>query len=117
MFDSINVEILLKFHLVIKMAELKFSLDTFRQHDSPNLLINILDYAYHVKEKGCNVCQTYQGWCMIAAREKWSDQLIDFDFVIDNLQKQNRNWVNFDQFSTAARNQIYMYLLKEKTLV
>ena len=54
---------------------------------------------------------------MIAAREKWSDQLIDFDFVIDNLQKQNRNWVNFDQFSTAARNQIYMYLLKEKTLV
>ena len=99
------------------MTELKFSLDTFRQHDLPNLLINIWDYAYHIKEKGCNGFQTYLGWCTIAAREKWSDQLIAFDFVIDNLQKQNRNWVNFDPFSAATRNQIYMYLLKEKTLV
>ena len=49
------------------MTELKFSLDTFRQHDIPK---HIWDYAYHIKEKSCNVCQTYQGWCMIAAKEK-----------------------------------------------
>ena len=99
------------------MTELKFSLDTFRQHDIPKLLINIWDYAYHIKEKGCNVCQTYQGWCMIAAKEKWADQFIDFDFVINNLQAQNKNWVDFVKFSTATKNNIYLYILKERTIV
>ena len=96
------------------MTELKFSLDTFCQHDLPNLLINIWDYAYHINEKSCIVCQTYQGWCIVAAREKWLDQFINFDFIINNLQKQNRNWVDFDTFSSATRNQILYHLLKDK---
>ena len=49
------------------MTELKFSLDSFRQLDLPELLISIWDYAYHIKEKGCIVCQTYQSWCIVAA--------------------------------------------------
>ena len=52
------------------MTDLKFSLDTFYQVGLPNLFINIWDYAYHNHEKGCIVYQTYQGWCIVAAREK-----------------------------------------------
>ena len=52
------------------MTELKFTLDHFCQHDIPNPLINIYDYVYHIKEEGCNISQTYQGWCILAAREK-----------------------------------------------
>ena len=98
------------------MAKLKFTLDHFRHHDIPNPLITIYDYAYHIKEKGRNICQTYQGWCILAAREKWTDKLIDFNFVIDNLTTQNRNWVDFGRFSTQTKDQIYMYILKERTI-
>ena len=52
------------------MTDLKFSLDTFCQLDLRNLIINIWYYAYHINEKGCIVCQTYQGWCIVAVREK-----------------------------------------------
>ena len=96
------------------MTELKFSLDSFRQLDLPELLISIWDYAYHIIEKECIVCQTYQGWCIVAAREKWLYSYINFDFVIDNSQKQNRNWVDFGNFSTETKNQICYHILKEK---
>ena len=115
-FGKVNVFKSSFIFLVKKMTELKFTLDHFRQHDITNLLINILDYAYHIKKKSCNICQTYQGWCIFAAREKWTDQLIDFNFVIDNLTTQNRNWVDFGQFSTATKNRIYMHILKERTI-
>ena len=116
-FGKVNVFKSSFIFLVKKMTELKFTLDHFRQHDIPNPLINIYDYAYHITEKGCNICQTYQGWCILAAREKWTDQLIDFNFVIDNLTTQNRNWVDFGRFSTQIKDQIYMYILKERRIV
>ena len=99
------------------MTELKFTLDHFRQHDIPNPLINIYDDACYITEKGCNICQTYQAWCILAPREKWTDQLIDSNFVIDNLTTQNRNWVDFGRFSTQIKDQIYMYILKERRIV
>ena len=99
------------------MTELNFSLSDFRQDDLPNLLIDIWHYAYCIKETGCNVCQTYQDYCIVASREKWKDEFIDFDFAFDNLQKQNTNWVNFDNFSLATRNEIFIHLLKEKKQV
>ena len=34
-------------------------------------------------------------------------------FLTDNLQKQNKNWVNFGNFS----NQIYYHLLKDENKV
>ena len=93
---------------------LKFSLYSFHQLDLPDILINIWDYADHLKQKECIICQTYQNWCIIAAKEKWHYSYIDFDFAIDNLQKQNKNWVDFDNFSTETKNQIYYHILKEQ---
>ena len=72
------------------MTELNFSLSDFRQDDLPNLLIDTWHYAYCIKETGCNVCQTYQDYCIVASREKWKDEFIDFDFAFDNLQKQTQ---------------------------
>ena len=67
-FGKVNVFKSSFIFLVKKMTELKFTLDHFRQHDIPNLLMNIWDYAYHIKEKGCNICQSCQGWCILVAR-------------------------------------------------
>ena len=91
---------------------LKFSLDSFRQLDLADILINIWDYADHLKQKECIVCRTYQNWCITAAKEKWSYLYVDFDFAIDNLQKQNKNWIDIDAFSSERKNQIYFHILK-----
>ena len=44
---------------------------------------------------------------MVAAKEKWSPYLIDFDFVIDNLKNQNKKWFNIGKLSTATKDNIY----------
>ena len=49
---------------------------------------------------------------MVAAKEKWSPYLIDFDFVIDNLKNQNKKWFNIGKLSTATKDNIYSAICK-----
>ena len=102
-----------------EMSELKFLLETFQQQDLPDLLISIWSYADHIlnRDDGCKICETYQNYCVTAAKEKWSNCYIDFEFAINNLKKRNRHWVNFDNFSPATKNEIYMHILKQRILV
>ena len=69
-------------------GDLKFSLNSFRQLDLPNLLINVWDY---VDKPNCPICKQYQKWCISAAKEKWQDSSIEFDFVINFLKNKNKN--------------------------
>ena len=92
-------------------GDLKFSLNSFRQLDLPNLLINVWDY---VNKPNCPICKQYQKWCISAAKEKWKDSYIEFDFVIGCLKKQNKNWFDFGEISLANRNQIYVVISKKK---
>ena len=48
-------------------GDLKFSLNSFRQLDLPNLLINVWDYG---DKPNCPICKQYQKWCISAAKEK-----------------------------------------------
>ena len=98
------------------MSELKFSLNSFRELDLLELLINVWCYADHVNNKDeiCNICETYMEYCVIAAIEKWSEFYIDFDLVINNSKKHNANWVNFSKFSTQTKNNIYLHTAKNK---
>ena len=41
-------------------------------------------------------------------------EFIDFDFVINALKKQNKNWFDFGKISSENRNQIYVVISKEK---
>ena len=90
---------------------MKFSLNSFRQLDLPNLLINIWDYA---DKPNCPICKQYQKWCITAANEQWEKEFIDFDFAINTLKKQNKNWFDFGKISSENRNQIYVVISKEK---
>ena len=92
-------------------GDLKFSLNSFRQLDLLNLLINVWDYA---DKPNCPICKQYQQWCISAAKEKWQDSYIEFDFVINCLKKQNKNWLDLGKISSAHRNQIYVVISKEK---
>ena len=95
----------------MNIADLKFSLNSFRQLDLPNLLINIWDYA---DKPNCPICKQYQKWCITAANEQWEKDIIDFDFVINTLKKQNKHWFDFGKISSENRNQIYVVISKEK---
>ena len=95
----------------MNIADLKFSLNSFRQLDLPNLLINIWDYA---DKPNCPICKQYQKWCITAANEQWEKGFIDFDFAINTLKKQNKNWFDFGKISSENRNQIYVVISKEK---
>ena len=97
-----------------KMSQLKFSLDSFRQLDLPELLINIWTNADPIHDPNCSICSIYPEYCVIAAKKKWSEFYIDFDFVINNLKKRNENWVNLGKFSTETKNNIYLYIAKNK---
>ena len=94
-------------------TDLKFSLNSFRQLDLPNLLINIWDYADRPDDP---ICKQYQKWCITAAKEQWQDTFIDFDFVITALKKQNRNWYDFGKISSDERNKICIIISKDNTV-
>ena len=95
----------------MNVNDLKFSLYSFRQLDLPNLLINIWDYA-DKRHDDCPICKQYSKCCVIAAKEKWSSNFIDFDFVINNLKKQNKKWFDVGKLSPASRDNIYFAICK-----
>ena len=49
-------------------VQLKFLLDSFRQIDLPNFLINIWDYA-DKKHSDCSVCKQYSEWFVMVAKK------------------------------------------------
>ena len=84
---------------------LKFSLDSFRQLELADILINIWSYGDHIKEKNCVICNNYRNWCITAAKEKWSQTFVDFDFAMQNL-------IMMDIISPETKNKIYSYIKK-----
>ena len=90
--------------------KLKFLKSDFQRQDLPDLLLNIWGYA-EVK-KTCSKCKQYEIWCMEAAQEKWKPQCLDFEYVIKNLRRQNKQFYNFGRTSTADKNVIYRLINK-----
>ena len=55
-------------------------------------------------------------WFIQATKEKWSSSFIDFDYVIKNLKRQNKNFFDFGRISSQDRNKIYVIIGKYKSL-
>ena len=47
-------------------------------------------------------------------REKWKDEYIDENFVIDKICKQDKNWCNLDELTSTE--QIYKLIKKNPDL-
>ena len=83
---------------------LKFSKQSFRELELPDLLFNVWCYTDRPNDP---ICVQYQQWCVEVAKERWSSQYLDFDYVIENLRKQNKKFYNFGKISSADKNIIY----------
>ena len=84
-------------------------MNSFRQLDLPDLLINVWCYTECPNSPVPKQCSK---WCVSAAKRKWSPNFIDFDFVIDNIKKRNKNWFDFGSLSNATKNNIYKAIRK-----
>ena len=83
---------------------LKFSRQRFPEIEFPDLLLNVWCYA---DQRNDPICVQYQQWCVEVAKEGWSSQYLDFDYVIENLRKQSKKFYNFDKIFSADKIIIY----------
>ena len=72
--------------------------------------INISSYVEYIKHD--RVLNQYCQWCIDCAGEKWSDEYMNFIFVINNLLRNNKNFADLGKISTADKNKIYCIIKK-----
>ena len=83
---------------------LKFSKQSFRELELPDLLLNVWCYADQPNDL---ICVQYQQWCVEVVKGRWRSQYLDFDYAIENLGKPNKKFYNFCNISSADKNIIY----------
>ena len=93
-------------------SKLNFSKRDFQLLDLPNLLINIWEYNEPRCKSQCPVCIQYEKWCIEVVQEKWKANCLDFEYVIKNFQKQNKNFYYLGKFSSQDRDVIYNIIHK-----
>ena len=92
---------------------MKLSLAKFEFLDQPNLLINIWEYNDE-RHKNCPACKQYKEWSIKVVKTQWQNNYMDFDFVIDNIRKQNRKLFDFGRISSGNRSKIYRLIWKNR---
>ena len=88
------------------MSEMKFSLSTFRRFDFPNLLIDVWSYSEGCNTKNCLICPQYLESSIQAAKEKWSPDFKDCNYIIDNLKKRNKNWFDVSKLPPETKDKL-----------
>ena len=83
---------------------MKFAKSSFQELDFPDLLINI--WCYTDKQNDPIIAQN-EKLCVEAAQEQWKLQYLDFNYLIENLRKQNKQFYNFGKICSADKNVIY----------
>ena len=56
--------------------------------------------------------KTYRQWCVKCVYEKWSENYLDFAFVIRNFLQNNKNVFDFGKISSAQKNWVYNVIRK-----
>ena len=93
-------------------SKLKFWKREVQLLDLPNLLINIWEYNEPGCKNQCPVCIPFEKWCIEVVQEKWKANYLDCEYVIKNLQKQNKNFYHFRKVSSQDRDVIYNIIHK-----
>ena len=68
----------------------------FANLDLPDLLLNIWDYSDNLRRDP--VISQYCKWCVELARQQWCLSYKNFQFVIKNLRKRNKNLTTLVKF-------------------
>ena len=83
---------------------MKFAKSSFQELDFPDLLVNIWCYT---DKKNDPIIAQFEKLCVEAAQEQWKPLYLDFNYLIENLRKQNKQFYNFGKICSADKNVIY----------
>ena len=98
-------------------STLKFNLDSFRELDAPNLIINAWSYSDHLsRHKNCTVCKTYLEYNLKALKGKWRREWGDFNYIMSKITKNDRVFLDVSKYSSADRYLIIDFLIKIQNL-
>ena len=90
---------------------MKFS--DFQELDLPDLSINI--WSYRDVNYNSSILKQYKKWWIQIAKSKWqNEKYMDFDFVIENTEEQNTEFIDFGRISSANKAKIYRLILKDR---
>ena len=87
----------------------RFTYEHFQLLEIPELMIKIWHYSRE-HGKNCHLCKIYKKNLIEVLREKWKDEYIDENYVIDKLCKQDKNWCNLNE--PTDTEQIYKLIKK-----
>ena len=95
-------------------STLKFNLDSFRELDAPNLIINVWSYSDYInnKHENCEVCKTYRQYSLKALKEKWREEWGCFNYITSKISKNDRYFIDVSKYSSADRYFILEFLKK-----
>ena len=94
-------------------STLKFNLESFKELDAPDLIINVWSYSDHLKShQNCRVCKTYREYSLKALEKKWSNNWGNFDYVVSRITRNDKNFLDVSKYSSADRFLIIEFLKK-----
>ena len=95
------------------MATLKFNLESFKELDAPDLIINVWSYSDFLKtHQNCCICKKYRDYSIKALKEKWEVEWGNFDHIMNKFKKNDRNFINISKYSSVTRHLIIDFLTK-----
>ena len=80
---------------------MKFSKESFAELGLPDLLLNVWEYSNYLTEL---ILNQHCEWCVELAKEQWQPSFKNFQFVINNLRKRNKQFYNFGRISSADKS-------------
>ena len=97
---------------------LKFTKNDFREMDTPNLLINIWTYNYYKPHcQNCNACKIYTEWNVQILAERWKEEWGDMNNVVEKLNKNDKDFININNYSGDSRWGIINELIIKNKIV
>ena len=97
---------------------LKFTKNDFREMDTPNLLINIWTYNYYKPHcQNCNACKIYTEWNVEILAERWKEEWGDMNNVVEKLKKNDKDFININNYSGDSRWGIINELIIKNKIV
>ena len=85
------------------MANLRFSEESFRELNAPDLFINLWIYNYFKEHKPCISCNTYFRFCEKILKERWCDHWGNFELVVEKIKNTDKTFININKYSSLTK--------------
>ena len=103
---------------LLREIPLKFTKNDFREMDTPNLLINVWTYNYYKPHcQNCNACKIYTEWNVEILAERWKEEWGDMNNVVEKLKKNDKDFININNYSGDSRWGIINELIIKNKIV